>query len=149
MPYITPFKLYFILISSFIVLFACSEISNKEQIQNQIVRMQQAISDKSMADFMVYFTDDFVGNKKISKKQLRQLLFVHFRRNRNIDTYKWQADITVEQNLAQVEIYVFVSGSNTRLPERARAYKINTKWQKSAGQWLVASAVWKNVEQFM
>ncbi len=132
-----------------LLLVACSETSNKEQIQSQITNMQQAVRDKSLVDFMGYFTKDFVGNKKLTKNELRQLLFFHFRRNQNIKTYKWQADSVVQQKFAEVEIYVVVSGSNSSLPERGRAYKINTKWQKSAGQWLVASAIWTNVEQLL
>ncbi len=128
---------------------ACSETSNKQQIQSQIVNMQQAVSDKSLTDFLAYFSKDFIGNKKLNKKELRQLLFFHFRRNRNIETYQWQADIDVQQKFAQVEIYVFVSGSHSGLPERGQAYKINTKWRKSAGQWLIVSAIWQTVEQLL
>jgi len=125
---------------------ACSEQSTTEKIHVQIENMQQAINDKSLSDFMSYFYAGFIGNKKLSKPELRQLIYFHFRRNRNIETYKWQADITIENNIAEVEIFVIVTGSNESLPERARIYTIKTIWTKSDSSdelWLISKADWE------
>ncbi|MFV1981959.1 MAG: hypothetical protein ACC657_00345 [Thiohalomonadales bacterium] len=146
MYYITHLyvKLFVVVTTLFFLVSSCSEISTEQQVEAQIKNMQQAISDKSLSDFMDYFTKDFIGNKTLTRDDLRRLIFFHFRRNRNIETYKWQADIKVEKEIVKVDIYVIVSGSNKVLPERGRIYTINSSWKKKDGSWLIVKASWKD-----
>ena len=146
MPHITLINLkkLLLVISLFFLILSCSETSTEQKINAQIVNMQQAISDKSLADFMGYFAKDFIGNKRHTRNDLRRLIYFHFQRNRTIETYKWQADIKVENKNALVKIYVIVSGSNKNLPERGRAYLINSSWENRDESWLIVSAEWKD-----
>ncbi len=134
--------LFYILVVFFIV--SCNKTSSEQQIMSQITKMQQALSDKSLSDFMHYFSNDFIGNKKLSRAELRQLIFFHFQRNRKIKSYQWQADINIEQQLAKVTVYVIVSGGNTNLPERGRLYTIKSSWIKTVDGWKINNASWED-----
>jgi len=140
---LTYLKLWLLLSLSFFVV-ACSEDNSEQQIKDQINSMQQAISDKSLSDFMAPFSRHFSGNNGLTKQQLRQQIFFHFRGNRNIESFNWQAEIVVKNDLAEVEIYAVVAAGNKVLPERGRAYQINSSWQKIDGIWLIKKAKWEN-----
>lgn len=136
-------KLLFGVVVVFLLLLSCSDYSAEQQIETRINDMQRLISDKSLSDFMNYFALDFIGNKKLTRNNLRQLIFFQFQRNRNIETYQWQADIKIENNIAEVEIYVLVSGSDKILPDRGNGYKIISLWKKIGDEWLIVKASWK------
>ncbi|MFV2059400.1 MAG: hypothetical protein ACC653_01880 [Gammaproteobacteria bacterium] len=136
-------KLLFSIIFIFI-LVSCTKVTGEQQINFQIVTMQQALTDKSLSDFMQFFTRDFVGNEKLSKAELQQLIYFHFIRNRNIETYKWQADIIVKEQRADVELYVVVSGSNSNIPERGRVFTIKSSWIKIKDSWMINKASWED-----
>ncbi len=126
------------------VVSACSEKTVEQQIESQIVAMQQAISDKSLKDFMTHFAHDFMGNKMVTRQQLKQQIFFHFRRNRNIETYKVRAEVLLEQETVRAKIFVIVSGSNNKLPERGRVYTINSTWEQRDNSWVIITADWKD-----
>jgi len=135
-------KTFLFVITQLLLISSCSQAPAELQIRSQMENMQQAITDKSLSRFMSYFTKNFKGNKTLTRNDLRRLIFFQFQRNRNIETYKWQADINIENDIAEVEIYVVVSGSNKTLPERGRVYTITSIWEKRDDSWLINSAKW-------
>jgi hypothetical protein len=137
-------KLLFSIILIFVII-SCTQTSSEQQISSQITKMQDALIDKSLPDFMQFFSSDFMGNNKISRGELRQLIFFHFQRNRSIQSYKWQADISVIGQLAEVELYIILSGSNKNLPERGKVYTIKSSWIKIKDNWIINSANWKDI----
>ncbi len=123
---------------------ACTKQTIEQQIESQIASMQQAISDKSLKDFMKHFATDFMGNKTVTRKHLKRQIFFHFRRNRSIETYKVRAAVAIEQEIVHAKIFVIVSGSNNKMPERGRVYTINSTWEQRDNNWLIITADWKD-----
>ena len=129
-----------------VLFLGCSKPADDEQLIRESIKvMVKAAEIKSSGDILSYLAEDFMGNRQFRKTNIKGMLFVHFRRHKNVHVFLHNTAIEVAGLSAQVNCQVILAGRGEELlPEQARVLEINSRWQKLDGKWLVVSASWKD-----
>lgn len=125
-----------------VLLPGCSSQPDETQIRNAIGAMAKAVEDKDRGGFAEYLAPDFQAGSGMDQRGLAQLLLFEFRRNNKIGVYVVSTDIKVDGAWATAVIRVAVTGASGWLPQRARYYRVTTRWHKHDGRWRVSRARW-------
>jgi len=126
-------------------LSGCSEPPAKTQIRNAIQAMVKAVEDKDRPAFAEHVSPEFEGGNGMNRRALAQMMLFEFRRNQRVGVYVVDTTIKVDGAWADVVLHVALTGGGQWLPERARYYRINTRWHRHEGSWRVRRARWKAV----
>jgi len=135
------------LLASLLLLSACSEpIDDEVRIRQRVAEMVTATEAKELGDVMEPVHEDFLGNKSIRKANLRGLVLLHFRRNKNVHVFVNDLEVILNSNHDEAEVTcdVVMAGRNKTLPEIARVLQVTSVWKKIDDDWLVVSASWKD-----
>lgn len=129
-----------------LVLASCSDLPDDEQyIHQSMQRIEAAAEAKSSKDILDYLADDFLGNKVLRKANIKGMLFLYFRRHKNIHVFLQGVSVVITGNSAQVSCQVILAGREDRImPERAKVLEIKSRWQKRGDEWLIVEANWKD-----
>lgn len=130
-------------------LAACSEpVDDKSQIRARVAAMETASEARDLSAALEPVHDSFVGNKRISKPNLRGLLLLNFRQNKNVHVLVNGLDIIVDKNAkplsANVKCNLALAGRDGSLPKAARVLQVESVWQKHGDEWFVVSASWRD-----
>jgi hypothetical protein len=138
--------LYLIFAGILLFLAGCAEPPDEEQVLRQhMKKIEQAAERKLSGDILAYLAEDFLGNDQFRKANIKGMLFVHFRRNKNVHVFLHDVGIEVLADKAMVKCQVILAGREENImPERARILEITSQWQKRDGDWQVVSASWKD-----
>lgn len=124
------------------LLHGCSSTPDKTQIRDAIGAMAKAVEDKDRGAFAEYLAPDFRAGNGMSQRGLAQLLLFEFRRNSKIGVYVVSTDVKVDGAWATAVVHVALTGAGDWLPQRARYYRVTTRWHKHDGRWRVSRARW-------
>jgi len=137
-----------LLLSAGLLLIGCSEpVDDAVLIRQRVAEMETATEAKQLGDVMQPVHKDFLGNKRIRKANLKALVLLHFRRNKNVHVYINDLEVILqdaEVGEAIVTCNVVMAGRNQTLPEHARVLQVSSIWKKIEGDWFVVSASWKD-----
>ncbi len=129
-----------------LLLVSCSAPPDDEQyIHQSMQRIEVAAEAKSSKDILDYLAEDFLGNKALRKANIKGMLFLHFRRHKNVHVFLQGVSVAVTGDSAQVSCKVILAGRQDRVvPERAKVLEIKSRWQKRGDEWLIVEANWKD-----
>lgn len=104
--------------------------------------MAKAVEEKDPGAFAEHLAPDFQAGNGMGQRGLAQLLMFQFRENKKIGVYVVSTDIKVDGAWATAVIRAAVTGASGWLPQRARYYRITSRWHKHDGRWRVSRARW-------
>jgi len=121
----------------------CSEpIPDETRIRQRIDAMSTATGDKTLATVMEPIHEDFLGNQRIRKVNLKGLATMYFQRHKNVHVFVNDVEVVVQGEFAEVACNVILAGRNEMLPEQGRVLRVTSQWKKSDDDWFVVSASW-------
>ena len=140
-------KISIIMLGYFVI--SCSEpIDDETQIRTRIDSMQTATEAKELGNVLAPVHKDFLGNARVRRINLKGLILLHFRRNKNVHVLVNNLDIVLadspEPKTAKVICNVVLLGRNQTLPETGRVLTVESEWQKEEGEWFVVRAKWRD-----
>ena len=147
--HLTTFLIW-LLVSVALLLTACSEpVDDEVRIRQRVAEMVNAAEARELGDVLEPVHDDFLGNKRIRRVNLKGLVLLHFRRNKNIHVYVNDLEVVLKGDEADVReakvtCNVVMVGRNQTLPEHARVLQVTSVWKKIEDDWFVVSASWKD-----
>lgn len=125
--------------------FGCSKpLPDEVRIRQYIEQMSVATRDKDLSGVMAPIHENFLGNERIRKANLKGLVLIHFQRHKNVHVFVHDVEIAVSGLNAVVTCNVILAGRNELLPEQGRVLKLTSQWQKMDDDWLVVSASWRD-----
>lgn len=125
----------------------CAEPPPEDEvlINRHLTSMLQAAQNKDLDTILSYLDEDFLGNGRIRKANIKGMLFLHFRQNTHLHVLMRVAEIKVEGESAEVMTQVITAGREENLiPERGRVLEITSRWAKRDGDWRVMEASWRD-----
>ena len=152
--FLGPYHIITIIILGIFVI-ACSEpVDDEAQIRTRIASMVASTEAKELSSVLDPVHKDFLGNGRIRRANLKGLVLLHFRRNKNVhvivNNLEVELENTPEPNRAKVKCNLVLAGRNQTLPETGRVLQLESAWQKAGGEWFVISAKWRDpVANFM
>lgn len=128
------------------VLVACNgePMDDEARIRQRIEEMVVATESKEPGKVLEPVHQDFLGNQRIRKANLRGILLLHFRRHKNVHVFVNDLEVTIKGLKAEVSCNVVMAGRNQTLPERARVLQVQSLWRKIEDDWQVVSASWQD-----
>jgi ketosteroid isomerase-like protein len=123
----------------------CSEpIPDEARIRQRIEAMSAATAEKDLAAVMAPIQEDFLGNQRIRKPNLKGLVYLHFSRHKHVHVFVHDVQVSVNGDHAEVSCNLVLAGREDLLPEQGRVLKVLSQWKKIAGDWMVMSASWQD-----
>lgn len=140
------YTLIILFIINGLLIYGCSEPPDDEQLlQQALKKMEKAAESKVSTDILDYLAEDFMGNQQFRKANIKGMLFLHFRRHKNVHIFLHDVEIQLRGQQATVHCQVILAGRGEKImPEQARILEIESIWQKRDGDWRVVSASWKD-----
>ncbi|MGD8783872.1 MAG: hypothetical protein PVG75_05520 [Thioalkalispiraceae bacterium] len=129
-----------------IVLAGCGTepVDDEARIRQRVADMVNATEAKELGEVMAPVAEEFLGNQRIRKTNLKGLVLLHFRRHKNLHVFVNDLEVILEAEQARVTCNVVLAGRNQTLPERARVLNLTSNWEKRDDDWFVVSAQWKD-----
>lgn len=128
-----------------LVTVSCSEpVDDEARIRQRIDDMVKATEAKELGDVMAPVHQDFLGNERIRKANLKGLVFMHMRRHKNVHVFVNNLEVVLKGAEAEVTCNVVLAGRNQTLPEQARVLQVTSIWKKIEDDWFVVSASWRD-----
>ena len=126
-------------------LSGCSEpVPDETRIRQRIDAMSTATGEKALSAVMEPIHEDFLGNERIRKANLKGLVLLHFQRHRKVHVFVNDVDVLLKGEEAEVTCNVILAGRNELLPEQGRVLRVTSQWKKIDDDWFVVSASWRD-----
>lgn len=140
--------LYFVLLLGSLSLFSCSEPDELHILNQRIDGLVSAIENHSEHGIKDYLAKDFSTTTLSTTKGLNKTQFFlftryHFKRNKNVLVTVVDKDVTLNKSQADVTATVLLIGATEWLPERGQLYKVESRWKKESGDWLMSRLRWE------
>jgi hypothetical protein len=128
------------------VLVSCEKPPAEQQLRQQLQVMQKALEKKSPDVFLDNVADDYSDKQGGDIQSLKKLLLFHMIQNQKIGVYLANIQVTVTGQTAELTMQAGLTGGSERLlPDRARLYRVITRWRQASGDWLLYYAEWEPV----
>lgn len=127
-------------------LVACSKTPDQEQIQQNLNEMIAAVEDKKFTGVASHLHKDFMANRSMDTKQVKQMLqalsFQHNFIGITVMSSKTTLD-PVFTDKAETVMSLIVTGSSRYLPNDGSVRVVELNWLKEGSDWQIRSASWK------
>jgi len=130
-----------------LLLSACDKTPDEEKIQNNIQAIQNAVENKELMGIGKYLHKDFLANRSMDSKQLKQMLFVQGKRHSNISIVIVSQETTIDPvyiEKAETTLSVVMAGSSGGLPEDGSVRVVDLEWRKVGSDWQIIKANWEH-----
>jgi len=129
-----------------ISLLACtSPADDATQVRQGVKLLAMAIEQHERDTIMQRLDDDFRTREGLLPQDINRMLFVQFRQNKQIQVFLFDLDVNVMSSTADVQLEVLLLGSSQWLPERGRRYRVQMRWNKLDGEWLLLRLDWQPI----
>lgn len=135
--------LYFVLLLGSLSLFSCSEPDEIDILNQRIDGLVSAIENHSENGIKDFLARDFSTTKGLNKAQFFLFARYHFKRNKNVLVTVVDKDVILNKEQADVTANVLLIGATEWLPERGQFYKVESRWKKEKGDWVVSRLRWE------
>jgi hypothetical protein len=140
--------LYFVLLLGSLSLFSCSEPDELDILNQRIDGLVSAIENHSeygIKDFLAkdFSTTTLSTTKGLNKTQFFLFTRYHFKRNKNVLVTVVDKDVIQNKKQADVTARVLLIGATEWLPERGQLYKVESRWKKESGDWVMSRLRWE------
>jgi len=124
-----------------------SEPDDSEQIRQRITEMETAVEAGEARRFASYLVEDFQGREGISNRRTaRAFVARQLVSQQKVRVQMGPIRVTVnEQNpfYASADFEALLLGGPRLLPDSGQLYRIDTKWRKEEGEWMLVEADWE------
>ncbi|MGD8925806.1 MAG: hypothetical protein PVG20_03080 [Thioalkalispiraceae bacterium] len=129
-----------------LILLSCGgePVDDEARIRQRIDDMVKAAEAKELGNVMEPIAEEFLGNKRIRKMNLKGLVLLHFRRHKNVHVFVNDIEVVLKHKKAEVTCNVVMAGRNQTLPESGRILRVTSIWEKRDDDWYVLSASWED-----
>ncbi len=141
--------LYIVLISSSALFFlnSCTQDDDEKALKQALAELVSAVENKQHRSVSRKLTTDFRGNKRLNQQTMSALVFRYTLRHKFIKIYTRVNTIKISQdkNEANMLFHALLTGTESTLPERMRAFRIESRWLKLNNEWKINAANWVEV----
>lgn len=126
-------------------LFACSKPPAEAALRSDIERIAQAVQAKRSQDILPFIDDQMTTAQGLGKQDLQRMLFVYFRRYKNVSVTisRLDVDMSADERRARVLAIVLLSGAKNLVPQSGNIYRIESDWYLNDGHWLIDDVSWQ------
>ena len=125
-------------------LVACTPpTDDATQIRQGVELLAKAIEQHERDTIMQRLDEDFRTREGLLPQDINRMLFVQFRQNKQIQVFLFDLDVNVMSSTADVQLEALLLGSSQWLPERGRRYRVQMRWNKRDGEWLLLRMDWQ------
>ena len=125
-------------------LVACSHpIDDKTQLRWEIEHLAKAIEQHKRDTIMQRLDDEFRTRKGLLPQDINRMLFAQFHQNKQIQVFLYELEVDVMSSVADVQLEALLLGSSQWFPERGRRYRVQMRWSKRDGEWLLLRLDWQ------
>ena len=140
--------IYIAILVGSLSLISCSEPDEADLLNQQVDGLVSAIENHSEHGIKEFLAKDFSTTSLSTTKGLNKaqfFLFVRyqFKRNKNVLVTLVDKDVTLNNNQADVSAKVLLIGASEWLPERGQLYKVDSRWKKEGGDWVMSRLRWE------
>ena len=129
-----------------LLVVACSKAPAEQRLRERIAAMEAAVEARDAGGFMDGVAPNFIGESGTDQRALRALLAAQMMRNAQIGAVLGPLDIAIDGVQARVSFQlVLTGGAGGLLPERARAWRVDSGWRDGDDGWQVVTAEWRPV----
>ncbi len=126
------------------VLLGCSRAPDEAALRQTIADMQAAAEERSPAGVVDHIAADFGGSDGLDRERLRRLLQAQMLANASVGATIGPISIERVGDRATARFSLVLTGGSGRfVPERGRAYRIESGWRIEDGEWKVYYADWR------
>lgn len=128
------------------MLSCSSKTGPEEAIRANINAIAQAVEDKDTGEVLDYVTEQFLGNGRMDKQDLKGLILAYYLRHKKVNVVVTRMDIEVNEYdpySAKMQGAVLLTGTDRLLPENGRMVNVSGEWQKRGDDWLLARLDWQ------
>lgn len=105
--------------------------------------MQSALEERSLSGVMDAVADDFGGSQGLDAQGMRRLVQMQIIGNRRLGATTGPIEVEMQGERATARFSVLLTGGRGGfLPERGRAYRVESGWRVEDGEWKVFYAEW-------
>lgn len=127
-----------------VVLAGCSKPADEARLRDTIAAMQAAAEARQPGEVVSSVSEDFSGSHDLDRERLRRLLQVQMLRSRSVGVTLGPLDVEIDGEHATVRFVALTTGgTGSWLPDRARGYRVVSRWRVEDGQWRVFEANWQ------
>jgi len=131
-----------LILSGFIILMSCAKQDDKYLLNQRIEKLAESIEERSVKDVREYISSDFLASDNLSNDKFLMFMHYHFKRNKNISITFLKKEVRLYDNKADVIADVLLLGAGAWLPERGKAYSVESRWIKEEGDWVMSRLRW-------
>lgn len=129
-------------------LMSCAKEDETEKLNQQIDGLVSAIEKHSEHQIKEFLSKDFSTSTLSTRKGLNKAQFFlfaryHFKRNKNVLVTVVDKEVTLNKSQADVTAKVLLIGATEWLPERGQLYKVESRWKKESGDWVMSRLRWE------
>ncbi|MDH3948830.1 MAG: hypothetical protein OEU74_07705 [Gammaproteobacteria bacterium] len=127
-------------------LVACSPpADDAAQVRQGVEVLTKAIEQHERDIIMQRLDVDFRAREGLLPQDINRMLFVQFRQNKQIQVFLNDMEVNVMSSMADVQLNALLLGSSQWLPERGRRYRVQMRWSKRDGLWLLLRLDWQPI----
>ena len=135
--------LYIVILVGSLSLISCSEKDEADLLNQRINSLVSAIEKHDEQGIKEFLSKDFSAKKGLNKTQFFLFTRYHFKRNKNVLVTVVEKSVTLNNNQADVTAKVLLIGASEWLPERGQLYKVESRWKKERGDWVMSRLRWE------
>jgi hypothetical protein len=127
-------------------LVACTPpADDATQVRQGVEVLAKAIEQHERDIIMQQLDVDFRAREGLLSQDINRMLFVQFRQNKQIQVFLYDMEVNVMSSMADVQLEALLLGSSQWLPERGRRYRVQMRWSKRDGEWLLLRLDWQPI----
>jgi len=127
------------------LLTGCDQTPDKEQIEQNLAAIQQAVEDKKFSAIRSYLHAGFTANDRLYAAEVKRLLQMYSLRHERINVTVLATETAMNPthpNRAETTASVVVTGSTGLLPSDGSVRTVRIEWKKESANWRVIRAEW-------
>ena len=122
----------------------CSESPAEEIIKENVEALAEAIETKQADTALDFFHENFVSEKGQNKEWIKRTLLLHTIRHDQISLILSNISVElVDPGTAKAVFHVLATGGRGIIPDDGGAYRVETEWRNTGGDWQLVFARWK------
>jgi len=144
------YTLYIALIFSMPLFFltSCTQDNAENALKQTLTELVSAVENKQHRSVRQKLAPDFKGNHRFNQQTMSAYVFRYYLRHKFIKIYTLvnTIDMSKDKNEAKMLFHAVLTSTKTTLPERMRAFRVQSHWVKLDNEWRIKAANWVEVQ---
>jgi ketosteroid isomerase-like protein len=127
-----------------LILAACGKTPPEQALRDSMAGLQAAVEARDASAMQSFLAEDFIGPDRLDRDGARRMATLYLMRHDNIGTTVGPLAVQMQEDHAQVDFTVALTGGSGRLlPESGQVYAVRSGWRIEDGDWKMTSANWE------